>query len=60
MAAADSFVGELLNPSPWKEAMAENDRYRAENTVLWALARRFYSDQYILAEIEAATHAQAA
>ena len=28
MAAADSFVGEGLNPSPYKEALAECERLR--------------------------------
>jgi len=37
MAAADSFVGEGLNPSPYKEALAEIERLRAERDALRAL-----------------------
>lgn len=43
MAAADSFVGEGLNPSPYKEAMAENERLRTElRLTLSAISQAFH------------------
>jgi len=34
MPAVDSFVGDGLNPSPYKEALAEIERLRAERDAL--------------------------
>lgn len=41
MPAVDSFVGELLNPSPYKEALAEVERLRVERDALRADAERY-------------------
>ena len=41
MAAADSFVGDGLNPSPYKEAIARAERAEAERDALRADALRY-------------------
>ena len=41
MAASDSFVGEGLNPSPYKEALARAERAEAERDTLLKDAERY-------------------
>lgn len=40
MPAVDSFVGDGLNPSPYKEALARAERAEAERDALRALLRQ--------------------
>jgi hypothetical protein len=48
MAASDSFVGDGLNPSPYKEALAERDALRAERDALRGLLLKIAVDQQIV------------
>lgn len=46
MAAADSFVGDGLAPSPYKEALARAERAEAERDELRALLQECY-DRFV-------------